>query len=124
MEREESVGSGYTFVKQSRAFWIECAAPVMARYRIVHWKDIPSMVEAAEGDRTSRHQLSQKFQDLIDALAMREGATEGDAYLDGWGHGPWLERPGAPDEVVDAVAEELEDGFQALLMTRFLPKPG
>jgi len=56
----------------------------MARYRIVHWKDIPSMVEAAEGDRTSRHQLSQKFQDLIDALAMREGATEGNAYLDGW----------------------------------------
>ena len=96
----------------------------MARYRIVHWKDIPSLVEAADGDRTTRHQLSQKFQDLIDALAMREGATEGDAYLDGWGQGAWLERDGSPDEVADAVAEELENGFQALLMKRFMPKPG
>jgi hypothetical protein len=96
----------------------------MARYRIVHWKDVPSLVEAADGDRTARHELSQKFQDLIDALAMREGATEGDAYLDGWGQGAWLERDGSPDEVADAVAAELEGGFQALLMKRFLPKPG
>jgi alkanesulfonate monooxygenase SsuD/methylene tetrahydromethanopterin reductase-like flavin-dependent oxidoreductase (luciferase family) len=96
----------------------------MARYRVVHWKDIPSMVEAVEGDRTSCRPLSQKFQDLIDALAMRQGATEGEAYLGGWGQGSWLERAGSPEEVADAVAEELERGFEALLMTRFLPKPG
>ena len=95
----------------------------MARYRIVHWKEIPSQVEAADGDRTARHQLSQKFQDLIDALAMRENATEGDAYLQGWGQRGWVEREGSPDEVASAVAAELEDGFQALLMQRFLPKP-
>jgi len=96
----------------------------MARYRIVHWKDIPSLVEAADGDRTARRQLSQRFQDLIDALAMREGATEGDAYLDGWGQGAWLERDGSPDEVADVVAAEIEKGFQSLLMKRFTPKPG
>ena len=96
----------------------------MARYRIVHWKEIPSLVEAADGDRTASQQLSQKFQDLIDALAMREGAIEGDAYLEGWGQGGWVEREGSPDEVAQAVAAELEDGFQALLMKRFLPKPG
>jgi hypothetical protein len=95
----------------------------MARYRIVHWKDIPSMVEAADGDGTARHPLSQKFQDLIDALAMREGATEGDAYLDGWSQGAWLEREGSPDEVADAVAAEIEEDFQALLVKRFMPKP-
>ena len=96
----------------------------MARYRIVHWKEIPSLVEAADGDRTASQQLSQKFQDLIDALAMREGAIEGDAYLEGWGQGGWVERAGSPDEVAAAVAAELEDGFQALLVQRFLPKPG
>ena len=96
----------------------------MARYRIVHWKEIPSVVEAADGDQTARRQLSQKFQDLIDALAMRENATEEDAYLDGWGEGEWLEREGLPDEVAEAVAAEIEKGFQALLMNRFMPKPG
>ncbi len=96
----------------------------MARYRIVHWKEIPSLVEATDGDRTAREQLSQKFQDLIDALAMRENATEEDAYLAGWGQGDWLERPGSADEVARAVAAEIEEGFQALLLKRFLPKPG
>jgi hypothetical protein len=96
----------------------------MARYRIVHWKEIPSLVEAADGDRTARRPLSQKFQDLIDALAMRESATESDAYLEGWGQSDWLERDGSPDEVADAVAAELEGGFQTLLTKRFSPKPG
>jgi hypothetical protein len=96
----------------------------MARYRIVHWKEIPSVVEAADGDQTARRQLSPKFQDLIDALAMRENSTESDAYLEGWGQGEWVEREGSPDEVAGAVAAELEDGFQTLLMKRFLPKPG
>ena len=96
----------------------------MARYRIVHWKEIPSLVEAVDGDRTARLQLSQKFQDLIDALAMRENATEGDTYLEGWSCGDWIERQGSPDDVAHAVAAELEEGFQALLMKRFLPKPG
>jgi cvfA/B/C family virulence factor len=96
----------------------------MARYRIVHWKEIPSLVEAVDGDRTARHQLSQKFQDLIDALAMRENATESDDYLEGWSQGDWIEREGLPDDVAQAVAAELEEGFQALLMKRFLPRPG
>ena len=71
----------------------------MARYRIVHWKDIPSLVEAADADRTVRHQLSQKFQDLIDALAMRENATEGDAMTApaSSAHGSGGRAPGKPD---------------------------
>ena len=96
----------------------------MARYRIVHWKEIPSVVEATVGDQKARRQLSQKFHDLIDALAMRENPPEGEAYLEGWGQGEWVGRDGSPDEVAGAVAAELEDGFQALLMKRFLPKPG
>ena len=94
----------------------------MARYRVVHWQDIPSLVEAAEGDRTAQRQLSQRFQDLIDALAMRDGSTGEDAYLEGWGHGEWMERAGGPDEVADAVAAELEQTFQTLLAERFLPR--
>ncbi len=95
----------------------------MARFRIVHWKNIPSVVEAADDKRTVRHQLSQKFQDLIDSLAMREDATEEEAYLEGWGQGEWEERPGPAEVVAQAVAAEIEDGFQTLLMQRFLPKP-
>ncbi len=60
----------------------------MARVRIIQWRDLPSLVEAEEGGETVRVQLSQRFQDLIDAVAMREGATESEAYLAGWARGP------------------------------------
>ena len=120
--RVERVGVGYIFVKQSPVFSIESAESTMARYRVVHWQDIPSLVEAAEGDRTAQRQLSQRFQDLIDALAMRDGSTDEDAYLEGWGHGEWVERAGGPDEVADAVAAALEETFQTLLAERFLPR--
>jgi cvfA/B/C family virulence factor len=95
----------------------------VARFRIVSWKDIPSLVEASEGDRIVRVPLSQRFQDLIDAVAMREGATETEAYLEGWIPGPETERPGSPEVVAAQVAAELEAGFQELAQRRFLPAP-
>lgn len=87
----------------------------MARYQILSWKTIPSLVEASEGDRTVRAPLSQRFQDLIDAVAMREGASAADAYLEGWGKGPIGERPGSAETVAQVVAAELEASFQEIL---------
>ncbi len=95
----------------------------MARYRIVQWKGIPSLVEAFDGDQVVRVPLSQRFQDLIDAVAMRDGASEADAYLEGWGQGPDLERPGGAKEVALRVAAALEAEFQDLVTKRLLPPP-
>ena len=95
----------------------------MARYRIVRWKDIPSLVEAEGDGRTVRVALTPRFQDLIDALAMREGATEAAAYLEGWGQDADVERAGSPEEVADAVAAELEADFGDLVLRRFVGPP-
>src|SRR5258708_628605 len=97
-----------------------CSA--MARVRIIQWRDLPSLVEAEEGGETVRVPLSQRFQDLIDAVAMRDGATESEAYLAGWAPGPESERPGGAQAVAQAVADELEAGFQDLVVHRF-PRP-
>ena len=95
----------------------------MARYRILRWKDIPSLVEADGDGRTARVPLTPRFQDLIDALAMRDGASETEAYLEGWGQDDPLEREGSPEEVAAAVAEELEAGFGDLVLRRFTGLP-
>lgn len=81
-------------------------------------------MEAWDGDDTVRVPLSQRFQDLIDAVAMREGAHETDAYLEGWGRGAEAERPGSPESVAEQVAAELEAGFEDLVTRRFLPPAG
>jgi hypothetical protein len=93
----------------------------VAYYRIIHWKQIPSLVEVFDGDQVVQRPLSPRFQDLIDAVAMREGASETDAYLEGWGKGPEVERPGAPSFVAEQVAAELEAGFQDLVAARLPP---
>ncbi|HUM18277.1 MAG TPA: virulence factor [Candidatus Nitrosotalea sp.] len=95
----------------------------MARYRIIQWRDLPSLVEAEDGERTVRLPLSSRFQDLIDAVAMREGGSESDAYLEGWAPGPDTERPGDAATVAEQVAAELEAGFQDLVVRRFLGPP-
>lgn len=95
----------------------------VARYRIIQWRDLPSLVEAVEGDDTARVPLSQRFQDLIDAVAMRDGASESETYLEGWAPGPESERPGGAEAVARAVAAELEEGFQDLVMRCSLGPP-
>lgn len=86
----------------------------MARYRILAWKDVPSLVEATDGPETVHVPLSPRFQELIDALAMREGASESDAYLEGWAHGPEIERAGSAAAVAAAVVAECEARYSDL----------
>ncbi len=83
----------------------------MARYQIVRWKQIPSLVEAWDDGETVHRPLSPRFHDLIDAVAMREGAADEAAYLEGWARDPEIERPGAAAAVADAVTAELEVTF-------------
>lgn len=86
----------------------------MARYRIVQWRDIPALVVADDGDGTVRRPLSPRFQALIDAVAMRTGATDTEAYLEGWRESGENERPGAAPDVAEAVAADLEAQFETL----------
>jgi hypothetical protein len=79
----------------------------MAQYQVLFWKHIPSQVMAWEGEVRAKRMLPDYFQAAIDAYAMKDGSTEMDAYLEGWRRGPVEERSGAPDEVIDAVVEEL-----------------
>ena len=79
----------------------------MASYQVMFWKHIPSQVMAWEGDAQVKRMLPDYFQAAIDAYAMKDGSTDMDAYLEGWRRGPVEERAGTPDEVLNAVVEEL-----------------
>ena len=83
----------------------------MAQYRILYWKEIPSLVEAIEGEKSSQVFLSTRFQELIDSVAMLEGLSDETSYLEHWRKGPILVRDGPPEKVAEAVAVELEATF-------------
>jgi len=76
-------------------------------FQVLYWKHIPSQVMAWEGEDKAKRMLPDYFQAAIDAYAMKDGSTEMDAYLEGWRRGPVEERAGTPNEVLNAVVEEL-----------------
>ena len=86
----------------------------MARVTILYWQEIPSVVEAR--DRSGRHkiELSQRFQELIDLVAMKKKLAGTDEYLIQWNKGDPEEREGDPETVVRAVAEDIEARYAAI----------
>jgi len=90
----------------------------MATYRIIAWKDIPASVEAHDGGDQVTLQLSERFQMLIDSVAMQLGVHDEDAYLEHWGATDG-ERAGSAREVGSAVAAELEERFPEFIALAF-----
>jgi len=83
-------------------------------YTILYWQEIPSFVEAKDGDTTKKAPLSDKFQDLIDRAAMRRKLAGTDAYLEGFNRGEPIEKAGDVDEVLRSVTEQLESEFDQI----------
>lgn len=79
----------------------------MAEFQILYWREIPSMVKATDATQEVSVRLPQRFHDAIDDAAMQAGATDTEAYLEGWHWGPIQARPGAAHEVAEAVAAAL-----------------
>jgi hypothetical protein len=83
----------------------------VAEFRVTYWRDLPSLVTARDGGRTAKAPLDPRFMIAIDEAAMRLGATDSDAYLEGWRQSDWEERDGTAEAVAQAVAKELEGDF-------------
>lgn len=79
----------------------------MARYQVLYWKRVPSLVRSEDAEGEVQVPMGERFDQLIDARAMQEGLTWTDDYraqLDG---GEELERPDSAAEVAEAVKKEL-----------------
>ena len=86
----------------------------MAKYSVLYWQDIPSVVEAKDENGVHKLQLDRKFQELVDVVAMRMGLAGTDAYLEQWRRGKRAARDGSAEAVANAVKAELEAEFGAI----------
>lgn len=92
----------------------------MSEYQITYWRDFPSMVVVRDGEETVKVSLASRFQEAIDEAAMRVGAEDADAYLDGWRKSDWILEEGDATEVAERVSSEIENslddaGLQVML---------
>ena len=85
----------------------------MAEVQVVYWRDIPAQVKAREGRERGARALDPRFQEAVDAAAMRAGLTETDDYLGEWRASGWEGRPGTLEQVADLRGAEIEAQYPA-----------
>ncbi len=73
----------------------------MATLTVIWWRDIPAQVIVKKGRQSAKRELPLRFTEAIDMAAMRDGATETDAYLADW-------RRAEPVAVGDDLAAEAD----------------
>lgn len=56
----------------------------MADVTIVYWRDMPAQVIVGKGRKATKRPLPERFEQAIDRAAMKSGAAESDAYLEGF----------------------------------------
>ncbi len=83
----------------------------MPEVTIVCWRDIPAQVIVGKGRRAAKVQLSERFEQAIDRVAMKIGASDSDAYLAQWRRIREEPAEGAPDALARQVARRLEAEF-------------
>ena len=84
---------------------------VLAKVRIMYWKEIPVQVQAQDGAGTVSRQLDPRFQEGVDAVAMFDGSAGTDDYLMAWEWGQFEEMEGSAEAVADSTVERLNSGF-------------
>ena len=97
----------------------------MAHCYVVYWRDIPAQVVAATGRRNQvKVPLSKRFQEAIDAAAMRGQARDADSYLEDWRKGEPVECSGDLEAEANAVAGRLEEEFDAVRLKKLVKSGG
>ena len=86
----------------------------MSKLTVVCWQEIPSLVEAKDDSGVEKIQLSMKFQELIDLIAMRRGLAGTDEYLMEWRKEAHPDRDGDAKSAAEALAGEIEENYEQI----------
>ena len=76
----------------------------MPELTVIWWRDIPAQVTAKQGRTRAARELAPRFQEAIDAAAMRAGLIGTDAYLEEWRREP----RSCGDDLDSEVAQEAD----------------
>jgi hypothetical protein len=86
----------------------------VSKLTLLCWQEIPSVVEAKDSSGSHKVQLSQKFQELIDLIAMKRGSAGTDNYLMEWHKVAQPDREGDAKTVAESLAAEIEGRYEQI----------
>ncbi len=92
----------------------------MAEYQITYWREIPSMVVARDETDTFKVALAARFQEAIDEAAMRVGASDADAYMNGWNRSEWTTAEGTVVDIAEEISRNIEEELSEAKLNELL----
>ena len=81
---------------------------MITTFKILYWQEVPSQIKAEDERDEVTVLLGPRFMERIDQLAAQRGLQDADDYLAQWQWSEEQQRPGAAQDVADAVKAELE----------------
>ncbi len=81
---------------------------MITTYKILYWQEVPSQIKAEDERDEVTVLLGPRFMERIDQLAAQRGLQDADDYLSQWQWSEEQQRPGAAQDVAEAVKAELE----------------
>jgi hypothetical protein len=84
----------------------------MAFYQILYWQDVPTQVKAWDDFDEIKVELSSRFAEKIDRMAMTQKLTGADDYINQLKWGEEMEREGSADEVAEEIRKQLDADFK------------
>jgi len=85
----------------------------MANYQILYWQDVPTQVKAWDDFDEIKLELSSRYTEKIDRLAMAQKLTATDDYISQYKWGEEQEQEGDAADVAEAIKKKLDDEFKA-----------
>lgn len=95
----------------------------MADMTIIYWRDIPAQIRMGRGRRAARAVLPERFEQAIDRVAMRIGATDQDAYVAEW-RDETVSVAQEGQEAVDAKLAELDAYYDTTRLKALIDNDG
>ena len=87
---------------------------LMTKIFILSWQNIPSVIEARDSNGIEKVELSKRFSELIDLVAMKKGIVGTDDYLRDWKKKKLSSTNKTAKQVVLEMSEYFEDKYEEI----------
>ena len=89
-------------------------SPPMTKLSVLCWQDIPTLIEGRDEDGVQKIELSKRFSELVDMVAMRKGLVGTDEYLQNWKRKRLPASDIPAKQSVHSLAQEFEERFEKI----------
>ncbi len=86
----------------------------MAKLSVLYWQDIPTIVEGRDKHGVQKVELSKRFGELVDMIAMRKGLVGTDQYLQNWKRKRIPDSDLSASQSVHDLVKEFEERYEQI----------